>query len=438
MNNNDPVYLLRNTPDLLYRGRLFLAIAETFVVTVLLIYRWERDAFAYTALASLCIYNFVIIWLLRNHSIRHIRVWLVLLGDLLFVTIACIATGNSASPFIGHFYLLTFASSMFYGMAGGVLMGFLMGMITAGLGLRTQEVQGRYPVMDILHTAPYFPLIGAFSGFLVREVQRWFGRFNEQQAQVEIHEENEENYHNEMQLARLVQESVVPSAPPIHAGFAFATRSHPSQEVGGDFHLFLEETNCFGAILGDVSGKGVAAALIATSLSTVLPYLHPLRDPLSAFEHLNSDLYKRSPEASFVTLICARFPAHSNTIHVFNAGHYPPLLWQGTSQSLFPTPLTPCPPLGLMPHCPKATNTCHEQSLPFTHGDTLLLYSDALVETRNAAGEMFGEARLAEVFRTHATKDVETIADALVAAVITHGALKDDLTLLLCQKCQKA
>jgi serine phosphatase RsbU (regulator of sigma subunit) len=428
---NDPVYLLRNTPDLLYRGRLFLTVVEMLVVTALLVYRRDRDAFAYTALASLCIYNFIIVWLLKQHSIRHIRVWLVLLGDLFFVTMACMATRDSASPFIGHFYLLTFVASLFYGMAGGVLMGFLTGMITALLGLR---IVGQYPLTDILHTAPYFPLIGAFSGFLVREVQRWFGRFSEQQARVEIHEENEENYHNEMQLARLVQESVVPSTPPTHAGFTFATRSHPSQEVGGDFYLFLEEGDAFGAILGDVSGKGIAAALIATSLSTVLPYLHPLRDPLSAFEHLNSDLYKRSPEASFVTLVCARFPADADTIHLFNAGHYPPLLWQDASQSLFPTPLTPCPPLGLMPHCPKATNTCHEQALPFTNGDTLLLYSDALVETRNAAGEMFGEVRLAEVFRAHATKDAETIADALVAAVITHGPLRDDLTLLLCKK----
>jgi serine phosphatase RsbU (regulator of sigma subunit) len=433
MRKENPVYLLRNTPELLYRGRLFLAVAELLVVTALLVHRWERDLFAYTALITLCLYNFLIVWLLKITPMQQIRIWLVLFGDFFFVTMACLATRDSASPFIGHFYLLTLVSSLFYGIEGGLLMGFLTGMTTALLGFRIQTAEGDYPYADILHTAPYFPLIGAFSGFLVREVQRWFGQFSEQQAQVVVHQENEEQYQHEMQLARLVQESVVPSTPPHHSGFRFAVRSHPSQEVGGDFHLFLEEDETFGAVLGDVAGKGVAAALIATSLSTVLPYLHPLRDPVNAFEHLNTDLYKHSPEASFVTILCARFLLGEDKVHLLNAGHPPPLLYQGQSKSLLPVPLSPCPPLGLMRHCPKTT-TRHEECLPFTQGDTLLLYSDALVETRNAAGEAFGEARLAEVFRAHATQDTETIADAVVAAVIAHGPLRDDLTLLICQK----
>ena len=443
---NKSVYLLRNTPDLLYRGRLFLAIAELFVVLILLVHRWERTPFGYAALFSLCLYNFVIVGVLGRQSLENLRVWLILLGDYIFVTLACVATGNAESPLLGHFYLLTLVSALFYGAMGGILVGFLTGMTTVFLGFREHNP---YPFADVLHTAPYFPLIGAFSGFLVGEIQRWVGRYTEQVGKVELHQENEMQYQQELNLARRVQESAAPSTLPNYPGFTFAVRSHPSQEVGGDFHLFLSESDdnnkgtlYQGAILGDVAGKGIAAALIATSLTTVLPYLHPLRDPFAAFSHLNQDLYERSPEASFVTLLCARFSAHQENIHLFNAGHYPPLLWQDQESKLYPTPLTDRPPLGLMP-CTKTHSDysdyseCQEQVLPFTHGDTILLYSDALVETQDVNGEMFGEKRLAEVFAHHAAQehiDAETLADALVAALLAHGPLTDDLTLLLCQR----
>jgi len=202
----------------------------------------------------------------------------------------------------------------------------------------------------------------------------------------------------------------------------------PAREIGGDFYdaFFIGENRLFFAV-GDVSDKGIAAALfMARSLTLLRTEALHAGSPLAVIEGVNRALCQDNPQSMFVTLVCGSIDLADGTVTLAHGGHPPPLRLAGATAQFVDWPVGSVP--GVMEDLPFAATT-----LRLAPGETLLLYTDGVTEARNAAGEMFGDERLrrAATGAMHLPAEIldGAIRDA-VDAFATDVEPFDDLTLL--------
>ncbi len=194
----------------------------------------------------------------------------------------------------------------------------------------------------------------------------------------------------EFRSAQEIQQILIPEVLPAIAGYTVTSAYFPAQEVGGDFFQIIplgSESGEEGAIiaLGDVSGKGLKAAMTVSLLvGAIHSTVEITQDPAEILAALNRRLYGRM-QNGFATCLVLRLDALGRGT-IANAGHLPPFL----SGSEFP--LSPALPLGLLPEAEFETTALH-----LAAGDRLTLYTDGLLEARRADGELFGFARIAEI-----------------------------------------
>ncbi len=194
----------------------------------------------------------------------------------------------------------------------------------------------------------------------------------------------------EFRSAQEIQQILIPEVLPAIAGYTVTSAYFPAQEVGGDFFQIIplgSESGEEGAIiaLGDVSGKGLKAAMTVSLLvGAIHSTVEITQDPAEILAALNRRLYGRM-QNGFATCLVLRLDALGRGT-IANAGHLPPFL----NGSEFP--LSPALPLGLLPEAEFETTALH-----LAAGDRLTLYTDGLLEARRADGELFGFARIAEI-----------------------------------------
>ena len=217
----------------------------------------------------------------------------------------------------------------------------------------------------------------------------------------------EQRLAGEFEAARTVQSLLIPATPPATPGFKVESIYLPAQEVGGDFFQILPGAD--GSVLivvGDVSGKGLKAAM---TVSAIIGALRDTQDhrPASVLAHLNRVLCGQV--TGFVTC-CATLIGKNGILTLANAGHLPP--WRNGSEIEVPGSL----PLGLHPDADY-----FEVTLQLSAGEMLTFLSDGVVEAQSATGELFGFDRT----RAISTQSAEQIA----AAAQAHGQ-QDDITVL--------
>jgi PAS domain S-box-containing protein len=200
----------------------------------------------------------------------------------------------------------------------------------------------------------------------------------------------------ELRVARLIQQTLLPKSVPGLPGYEVAAYYQPAREVGGDFYDFLElEDGSLGFVVGDVSGKGVPAALVMAITRTMLHAAYRLGSPAPGeiLEQVNNILCPDIPPNMFVTCLAALLDSRSGRLHYANAGHDLPYLRhaEGVSE-LRATGM----PLGLMP------NMRYEQKeITLKPGESVFLYSDGLVEAHDPQREMFGFPRMQGLVGAH-------------------------------------
>lgn len=192
----------------------------------------------------------------------------------------------------------------------------------------------------------------------------------------------------ELALGREIQSRLFPSAPSDVAGIEISAYSLPCYEVGGDYYDFIELPNGdLGLAIGDVSGKGVAAALIMSSLQAALRVAAPLEDDLPQLvRRLNALVYRNTRARKYVTFFFARYTPSTGTLRYVNAGHNPAfVIGDGAPAELWSTGR----PIGILPDA-----YYEEGTTQLAPGSTLFLYTDGLNEAATADDEEFGMDRL--------------------------------------------
>jgi serine phosphatase RsbU (regulator of sigma subunit) len=236
-----------------------------------------------------------------------------------------------------------------------------------------------------------------------------------------------ERIEQELRVARLIQQTLLPKSVPGLAGYDVAAYYRPAREVGGDFYDFLElEDGRLGLVVGDATGHGVPAALMMANTQSVLRAVAQRggSEPGRILAEVNEVLLAYIPPSMFVTCFYAILDPKSGTLRYANAGHDLPYLWHGCDcEELRARGM----PLGLMPGM-----SYEEKEMVLDTGEGVLFYSDGLVEAHNPEGEMFGFPRLRALIAQHAEE--RSLRDFLMKELHSFTGeeweQEDDITLL--------
>ena len=238
-----------------------------------------------------------------------------------------------------------------------------------------------------------------------------------------------ERVEQELQVARNIQQASLPKEVPQLEGWQIFPLYQPAREVGGDFYDFFElDDERLGIVVGDATGKGVPAALVMASTRSMLRAVAQAMGSSSPGEVLgrvNDPLATDVPPNMFVTCFYAIFDPKKASLSYANAGHDLPYVRSsgGDAEELRARGM----PLGLMPGMHY-----EEKEVVLHKGESVLFYSDGLVEAHNPKGEMFGFPRLRALVAEHGEK--HSLGDALLEDLYSFVGegweQEDDITLL--------
>jgi sigma-B regulation protein RsbU (phosphoserine phosphatase) len=242
----------------------------------------------------------------------------------------------------------------------------------------------------------------------------------------------QERLERELQLAMEIQQRFQPTAPPVVPGYELQGISFPCYEIGGDYYDFIErEDGRLVIALGDVSGKGTAAALLMSSLHASVHAQAGSHDTLSeTISAVNRYLADNIPANRFVTLFYAELDPASGALSFLNAGHNPPLIVHaaGTVEQLASGGL----PLGI-----RRNAEYREGRTQMQMGDILVIYSDGVTEAASPSGEEFGATRLYEVVSRNMDASAAGVRDRIESALtkFSQGTqAADDITLVIVKR----
>lgn len=244
--------------------------------------------------------------------------------------------------------------------------------------------------------------------------------------QQEAEARTRERFEQELRVAQLIQQNFLPKARPDLPGWGIDAYYQPAREVGGDFYDFINlEDGRLGLVIGDVTDKGVPAALVMAATRSVLRATAArLARPSEVLESVNDHLCPDMPPQMFVTcLYCVLDPA-SGQLTFANAGHNLPYLYTPDGpRELLATGM----PLGLLPGMKY-----EEQEAILHPGECVLLHSDGLVEAHDAGKQMFGFPRLLELVGRHGGEPglIERLRAELAAFSGREREQEDDVTLV--------
>ncbi len=248
-------------------------------------------------------------------------------------------------------------------------------------------------------------------------------------ANARMHAEllTQERVNQDLQNASRIQHSFLPQNPPLVPGYEFADWYCAALEVGGDFYDFINMPDGkLGVVVGDVSGKGIPAALMMAKTASLVRFEAATgRSPGAIMKAINKSMAETETKL-FVTVLLMSVDCEANAVVMANAGHPLPVLRRGdgtveaiTFESGFP--------VGLMDDAEFP-----EYSMRIEPGDRLCLFTDGVTEAMNAAQEQYGETRLVSAVEG-ATANAYEIVQAIQKSIARHvdgASQSDDLTLV--------
>lgn len=247
-------------------------------------------------------------------------------------------------------------------------------------------------------------------------------------AQAQIIEK--EKLEHELDMARQIQESLLPHTLPPLAGFDFGVRMLPARAVGGDFYDFIPlGKDRLGLVVGDVCGKGVPSALVmAMTRSLLRPSAGRNRSALQVVRAVNHHLLDMNESGLFVTVLYGILDQPTRQFTYVRAAHETPLVFDA-SGALLPVPRGLGQPLGLFDEAEM-----EELTLAVPPGGTLILHSDGAPDALDRDDVAFGKERLAEAAQAHLDLPAQALCNRLLDILNTYRGTApqhDDITLVV-------
>jgi len=235
----------------------------------------------------------------------------------------------------------------------------------------------------------------------------------------------------DLDLARELQGGLLPKIFPTREespGIEIFARLDPAKEVSGDLYdFFFVEPGKLCFVVGDVSGKGIAAGIfMAVTRTLIRATAIPGRTPLEMLTRVNAQLAKENQANLFVTMILGVVDTKSGRIVYGQGGHNPPVLLSSDGKPAYEPP-------GGMPLGVFEDAKFGERELQLKVGETLLVYTDGVTEAMNQARDLFGEERLLEAVAQRASLTAEKLTECVVEKVedfVREAERSDDITLL--------
>jgi serine phosphatase RsbU (regulator of sigma subunit)/catechol 2,3-dioxygenase-like lactoylglutathione lyase family enzyme len=246
--------------------------------------------------------------------------------------------------------------------------------------------------------------------------------------------ESERRAAQEMEIARQVQARLFPQTLPPLRTLDYAGICLQARPVGGDYYDFLDlGRDRLGLVIGDVAGKGIAAALLMANLQANLRSQCAIASdqPLRFLRSANQLFYENTIDSAYATLFFAEYGDAARRLRYANCGHVSALLLRNNGN--FERLNSTCTVLGLFKEWDCALAECR-----LFPGDTLALYTDGITESFSATEEEFGEHRLREALQRHFELSASALLEAIVHAVRSFSPHEqhDDITLIVA-KCRK-
>jgi phosphoserine phosphatase RsbU/P len=246
-----------------------------------------------------------------------------------------------------------------------------------------------------------------------------------------------ERLERELEIAKEVQEQLFPNQVPKMAGMDVAGICLPARTVSGDYYDFLPlGDNELGLALGDICGKGISAALLMANMQATLrsnamnikrnPGLNGAKNVAGVVERLNSQIYSYTAANKFATFFYALYDNRLQTLTYCNAGHNPPLYFNGGKMRRLSAGGTV---VGIF-----ADSKYEEETVYAKTGDVFVAYTDGIIESINEYGEEFGEHRLAQLIEDNRHMDANALKEIIVSQVLAWTFTEerdDDMTLII-------
>jgi phosphoserine phosphatase RsbU/P len=242
-----------------------------------------------------------------------------------------------------------------------------------------------------------------------------------------------ERLNRELEIAREVQERLFPQRPPAIPGLDYGGLCRPAREVGGDYYDFLGlPGGKLGIAIGDVSGKGIGAALMMANLCASLRGHAPIAETLPRLIGTVSNLvYEASSANRYATFFYSEFDPATLQLSFVNAGHNPPVIVRSAESDFQVFRLTAGgPPIGLLPNAPYEGGI-----FLLKPGDRIVLFTDGISESMNKDDEEWGEENLIDVAKCRCSTAGETVHRIMSAAQAFAGDAPqhDDMTVVALQ-----
>ncbi|MBR1403758.1 MAG: SpoIIE family protein phosphatase [Treponema sp.] len=268
-------------------------------------------------------------------------------------------------------------------------------------------------------------------GVLAKAVEKMSADMNRYISDLTTATAEKERLGAELNVATKIQAEMLPRVfPPYenHPEIELFASMTPAKEVGGDFYdFYMTDDDHFAVVVGDVSGKGVPAALFMVIAKTLLKdAAYQFATPAEVFTHVNNILCEGNDSGLFVTCWMAFLEISTGKIHFANAGHTSPVLYKGGKVSYLKSK-----PNLMLAAMPGVTYADHE--IQISSGDRFFLYTDGITEATNAKNELYGEERLLSLLQNTkglSSKEVLSMVHDDLDDFVREAPQFDDITML--------